>query len=115
MLAGGDPELAAKFLREAAEHVEQIARVVDAPAGPPQTIDMLDWASAERRCVGFWLHVGRTELQPGFYAEYVPHNKDGRIMGIAKGTDDYWRFHLPIVKSKVMYSRQLLQDLRQDH
>lgn len=114
MLAGGDPELAAKLLQEAAEHAEQIARVVDVPSRLPEVIDMIDWASTERRCVGFWSHVGRTELEHGFWGEYVPHNKHGHIMSVAEGADDYWRFHLPIVRSKVMYSRQLLQDLRKD-
>ena len=33
---------------------------------------------------------------------------------VAEGRDEYWHFYLPCTKSKKIYSRQLLQDLRSD-
>ena len=76
---------------------------------------MMDWSSEHRDVVGYWAHVGPTEVEWDFFGEYIPYNLQGDYKKISKTTaDDYWRFYLPKTKEKVLYSRQLMKDLRQD-
>ena len=113
-LAGGDPTLAAQLLEAAAAHAEQMSTLIERPCMLPEVIDMIDWSSADKRVVGYWVHCCPTEIEAGFCGEYIPYSLHGKYKRVAEGGDEYWRFYLPCTKSKKIYSRQLLQDLRSD-
>ena len=101
-LTDGDPKLAEELLLRLAAHQEQLRKWLTPEHHPPDVIDMVDWSSEHRDVVGYWAHVGPTEVEWDFFGEYIPYNLQGDYKKISKTTaDDYWRFYLPKTKEKV--------------
>lgn len=88
-----------------------------AGADLPLSLPMHDWLGGNS-VVGFWTHIGRTlvDVEKGeeMFSDYFPCNLQGDPIPTSRTGAGYWKLHLPQIRDRVDFHRQLLCDFLLD-